>query len=210
MDIIFVKFFNLEPEKQERILNAALNEFAHKGFKNASTNEIVKEASIGKGMLFHYFNNKKDLFIFLYDYCIDINMNEFYKRINLDEKDFFVRLRQIQLIKMELLNKYPDIFKFLQVAYIEKSSDIKDDLDNSNKKYLESASNKVFEGIDMSKFKDGIDIKKVINIITWTLQGFADGLLNKAKLTSSNQINYEKAFSETEDYLEIFKNCFYK
>ena len=210
MDIIFAKFLNLEPEKQERILNAALKEFAHKGYKNASTNEIVKEASIGKGMLFHYFNNKKDLFIFLYDYCIDINMNEFYKRINLDEKDFFVRLRQIQLIKIELLNKYPDIFKFLQVAYIEKSSDVKDDLENSNEKYLKTASNKVFEGIDMSKFKDGIDIKRVINIITWTLQGFADELLNKAKLTSSNQIDYEKAFTETEAYLEMFKDCFYK
>ena len=207
---MFSKFLKLEQKKQQYIINAAMGEFAQKGFKNASTNEIVKEANIGKGMLFHYFNSKKDLFLFLYDYCIDINMNEFYKRINLDEKDFFVRVLQIQSIKMEILNKYPDIFKFLQVAYMEKSSDIKNELDIKNKELFSSASIKVFEGIDRSKFIEGTDIKRVMNIITWTLQGFADELLNKAKMSSSNYIDYDAAYVETVGYLEMFKKCFYK
>ena len=59
---------SLSEEKQQRILNAALKEFAQKGYKNASTNQIVKEADISKGLLFHYFKNKKQLFLFLYDY----------------------------------------------------------------------------------------------------------------------------------------------
>lgn len=101
------KFLNLDSEKQNRILNAAINEFAEKGYENASTNDIVKEAGISKGLLFHYFKNKKQLFLFLYDYCIDVSLTEFYKKIDLNERDFFVRLRQIHLIKAELLNKYP-------------------------------------------------------------------------------------------------------
>ena len=62
------KFLNLHKEKQQRILNAALNEFANKGFDRASTNEIVKSAGISKGLLFHYFNNKKDFSSF----CLNI------------------------------------------------------------------------------------------------------------------------------------------
>lgn len=66
--VIFPKFFSLEPDKRERIINAALNEFARNGYGKASTNEIIKEAGISKGSLFNYFNNKKELYLFLLGY----------------------------------------------------------------------------------------------------------------------------------------------
>ncbi|AVK47882.1 TetR family transcriptional regulator [Clostridium sp. MF28] len=204
------KFLNLDSEKQNRILNAAINEFAEKGYENASTNEIVKDAGISKGLLFHYFKNKKQLFLFLYDYCIDVSMTEFYKKIDLNERDFFVRLRQIHLIKAELLNKYPKMLKFIEVANMEKSSDIENDLNTINKEELESASKRVFDGIDLSKFRYGIDIEKAINVVIWSFQGFNAKVLEEAKLSSSKQINYDKAFIEAEAYTEMLKSCFYK
>lgn len=204
------KFLNLDSEKQNRILNAAINEFAEKGYENASTNEIVKEAGISKGLLFHYFKNKKQLFLFLYDYCIDVSMTEFYKKIDLKERDFFVRLRQIHLIKAELLNKYPKMLKFIESANMEKSIDIENDLNAINKEELESASKRVFDGIDLSKFRDGIDIEKAINVVIWSFQGFNAKVLEDAKLSSSKQINYDKAFIEAEAYTEMLKSCFYK
>lgn len=204
------KFLNLDSEKQNRILNAAINEFAEKGYENASTNEIVKEAGISKGLLFHYFKNKNQLFLFLYDYCIDVSMTEFYKKIDLNERDFFVRLRQIHLIKAELLNKYPKMLKFIEAANMEKSSDIENDLNTINKEELESASKRVFDGIDLSKFRDGIDIEKAINVVIWSFQGFNAKVLEEAKLSSSKQINYDKAFIEAEAYTEMLKSCFYK
>jgi TetR/AcrR family transcriptional regulator len=203
------KFLNLNPEKQSRILNAAMKEFAAKGYENASTNKIVKEAEISKGLLFHYFNNKKQLFLFLYDYCIDINMNEFYKKIDLKEKDFFARLRQTQCIKMGLLNKYPEMFKFIEAANME-NSEIKNDLEDINKEELENASKSIFEGIDISKFKDNVDINKAINVIMWTFQGFNNKVLSKARVSVSKQIEYDKAFAEADIYIEMLKNCFYK
>ncbi|GEM01866.1 regulatory protein, tetR family [Halolactibacillus halophilus] len=46
-------FHNVEPDKQQRIIEAAMKHFAENGYKDASTNKIVKEAGIGKGMLFY-------------------------------------------------------------------------------------------------------------------------------------------------------------
>ncbi|MBU5483223.1 TetR/AcrR family transcriptional regulator [Clostridium sp. MSJ-11] len=206
---MFSKFLNLSKEKQERILNAAMKEFAQKGFENASTNEIVKEADISKGILFHYFKNKKQLFLFLYDYCVELNINEFYGKINLDERDLFVRLRQILSIKFELMNRHPEMFKFLEVAYMEDSLNVKNELESTNIKFTKSARNKIFEGIDISKFKDDIDVKKAINIIIWSLQKFSEQVMERAKLTSK-EIDYDKAFAEADEYIEIFKNNFYK
>ena len=58
------KFFDLNREKQDRMINAALRIFAENGYRHASTVIIVKEAGISKGLLFHYFTSKMGLFSF--------------------------------------------------------------------------------------------------------------------------------------------------
>ena len=47
------KFFDLKKEKQDRMINAALKVFALNGYRHASTDDIVREAAISKGLLFH-------------------------------------------------------------------------------------------------------------------------------------------------------------
>ena len=60
-------FFELDKQKQDRIISAAITEFATHGYENSSTNRIVKECAISKGSLFKYFENKEDLYFFLID-----------------------------------------------------------------------------------------------------------------------------------------------
>jgi AcrR family transcriptional regulator len=51
------------PERsRERILNAAFNEFASKGFAGARVDQIARRAGINKRMLYHYFGDKEALF----------------------------------------------------------------------------------------------------------------------------------------------------
>lgn len=47
---------------QERILEAALREFADKGFAGARVDAIARRARINKRMLYHYFGDKEGLF----------------------------------------------------------------------------------------------------------------------------------------------------
>ena len=47
---------------RERILEAALGEFAEKGFAGARVDAIASGASINKRMLYHYFGDKEGLF----------------------------------------------------------------------------------------------------------------------------------------------------
>ena len=47
---------------QERILAAALNEFATHGFAGARVDAIARRARINKRMLYHYFGDKAGLF----------------------------------------------------------------------------------------------------------------------------------------------------
>jgi TetR/AcrR family transcriptional regulator len=203
------KFLNLNEEKQQRIINAAINEFEHNGYTNASTNEIVKEAEISKGILFHYFKNKSQLFLFLYDYCMEQVLKDVYEKIDFDERDIIVRLRQTSFIKFELMRKYPAIFKFIQKAYIEDSVEVKEALEQRNKELVKSSYAKIFENIDKTKFKPGIDVDKAINIIVWTFESFAFSELDKVKRIPFYAIDYDKLFLEGEEYIEILKKSFY-
>lgn len=207
---MYSHFTNLDREKQDRIINAAIKEFAENGYDNSSTNEIVKAAEISKGLLFHYFNSKKDLFLFLYDYCMDMTLKEFFQNIDRNQIDFFQRFRQIQAIKYDLMHKYPEIFAFLEATYFEESTEVKSDLDARNKELMWSITGKMFEGIDRSRFREGVDLEKAIKTMVWTFRGLGEELLLKAKRSGSNQVDYAQAFVEQDAYLEMFRHCFYK
>jgi len=210
VDIIFSKFLNLEPAKQERILNAAMKEFAQKGFKNASTNEIVREANIAKGMLFHYFNNKKDLFLFLYDYSLEILGKEFYERIDFNEKDLLKRRRQLALLKIEIIERHPEMFDFIMAANFESDDEVKNDLKDRNKDFITSSYGKMYEGIDISKLRDDIDTERAIDVVNWTIEGFALKQQEKAKLPSFGGYNYDEIIAELDIYLELLRKCLYE
>lgn len=65
-------FLNLTPGEQQNIIDAAIQEFANKDYESASFNQIIANANISKGSMYHYFHNKEDLFM----YVIEIVMQE--------------------------------------------------------------------------------------------------------------------------------------
>jgi TetR/AcrR family transcriptional regulator len=208
--IIFTKFLNLEPEKQQRILNAAMKEFAQKGFKNASTDVMVKEADISKGALFYYFKNKKVLFLYLYDYALNILKDEILTKFNYEEKDIFERRKQAMLLKIEVLKKHPEMYDFLGTAYMEDSGEVKSELESRNKELMAGGQTKLYEGIDTSKFKEDIDIRKAIEIISWTIEGFINKEREIMKSFPLKEVNQYEMIKELEFYLEMLKKSFYK
>lgn len=206
---LYSKFHSIPSEKQERILNAAMTEFAERGFSNASTNEIVKQAEISKGLLFHYFDNKKQLFLYIYDYCLDISLKELYDQVDTEETDLFEKIRRLQQLKLEIAERHPEFFRFFEAAYSDASPEIKDEVDQRNTAILLESMGKLFHNVDAAKFKDGTDIAKVINIIIWSLEGLGNQLLKQAKLTGQ-ALDYAAASKQVDEYIDLLKNSFYK
>lgn len=55
-------FFNLPPPKREKLLQAAITEFARKSCGEVSINRIIQAAEIPRGSFYQYFADKTDLF----------------------------------------------------------------------------------------------------------------------------------------------------
>lgn len=58
-------FLNLPEEKRNVVISAAVDEFAEYGFEAASINRIVANSGISKGSFYQYFEDKRDVFMYL-------------------------------------------------------------------------------------------------------------------------------------------------
>ncbi len=86
------RFFNLAKEKQERIIDSAIDAFAEKGF-NADVASIVRGAKIPRGSFYQYFNGIEDLFTYILELIIQTKYEYLSDLLNLMGKipfiDFF-------------------------------------------------------------------------------------------------------------------------
>lgn len=60
-------FFNLEPDKRQAVIKAAVEEFAQLPFEQASLTKIVEKCGIAKGSMYQYFEDKRDLYLYVVD-----------------------------------------------------------------------------------------------------------------------------------------------
>jgi AcrR family transcriptional regulator len=206
---MIAKILTVDPEKRERILNAARKEFAQKGYNDASTNEIVKEAGISKGALFNYFESKKELYLYLFDQTYDILRKEFFNKINMEETDIFKRLRKLLEIKLDMLLKYPETIEFITKMYYE-TSEITPFVEEKVKAIIAENYATLFTNLDTSKFRDDLDPQRAINIVLWTVDGFSLHEQNKLKKFPQDKPDYEAMFVEVDAYLAMLQKCLYK
>ena len=64
------RFQNLDPERQQRLLDSAAEEFGAKGYDAASLNRILEHSGMSKSSLYYYFDDKADLFTTLVERSI--------------------------------------------------------------------------------------------------------------------------------------------
>ena len=168
-------------EKRQRILKAAYEEFAEQGYEHASTNRIVKKAGIGKGMLFYYFNSKKELFNYLFDYGIDFITREYIEKIDEDESDFIEKYRLASQIKLKLYRDYPYIFDFFGTFYIKEDIALSQEMKTKLESLKVLGFSKIFSNIDKSLFRDDLEPDLVIRLINLTFAGYENELINRLK-----------------------------
>lgn len=204
-------FKELEKKKQEKILNAAFEEFARYGYKKASTNRIVQRAGISKGMLFYYFNNKKELYDDLIELGIEIIKRDYYGRIDDQERDFIKKFRQAAKIKMEAFQTYPHLFFFFGSAYLNHKED------ESSAEILEKLNqvrqmgfSKLYGNIDTDKLRTDIPVEQIYRMFNWFMGGYEKEMTALLKDQDWMEIDYGPYWEDFYQALDYLKVIFYK
>ncbi len=201
------KLKKIDAGKLDRIINSALEEFGRNSYEKASTNNIVRNAGISKGLLFHYFNNKRDLYAYLEKFVFQKMVDVIVEETDFDERDIFNRIKQIAVIKMGVLARYPGIASFSKAIYKDKSiADMKKIVDEMVPDLYHHIYTK---NIDKSRFKDDMDFDKTIKIIQWTVEKYGEEQMDLAKKTGG-ELDYSKLVSGIDPYMDILRKAFCK
>ena len=159
------KFFDLKKEKQDRMINAALKVFALNGYRHASTDDIVREAAISKGLLFHYFENKLGVYAFVYDYSVRYLLLELSTAVDAKETDLFILMQQVETGKMHAMCGYPYLQPFLNRAQAENVNEALVAVEE-RKQQMEEAYENIYTRADLGKYaaaEDVVKLRKMMN-----------------------------------------------
>ena len=199
------KFFNLPPERQDLIRSSAMLEFGEASFKKTSADAIAKRANISKGLLFHYFKDKRELYLYLFQYALEVCVTKYMlKTYDFGETDFFLALEMGQEIKMDMVRRYPGLFRFVMRAYYERDSVLSPHLRKELNSLLEDTSRDFLARMDLYKFKDGVDPYEVIRLLTLA----AEGMMARTNAYTAEEI--ETLFLEYKKYADMLRAHLYK
>ena len=197
------KFFDMKKEKQDRMINAALKVFALQGYRHGSTDDIVREAAVSKGLLFHYFGNKVGVYRFIYDYSVRYMTLELRSTVSCEEKDLFAVVKQIERAKMHAMRGYPYMQQFLNRSMAEDSYEALLAVEEKRNSLEETFA--AIEGqIDYGTLPEGIDGEKLRKMLDFTIKG----LMTERFLDASFQP--EMLYEEICGYLDMMRRIVYR
>lgn len=194
-------FFNLAEKKRQNITNLAIAEFASADYDNASISNIVKQAKIAKGSFYQYFEDKKDLYLYLVDSATAQRMAfiESARRAETPanrKRDFFRELRWLFDISTQFSLQHPELTQIINRAAYGDSPVKKEVLDRQKAASKKPIYDMVEAGIANGDLRADLDA----DLATFIILTAADNLryfipekleMDTQKLLESNEIELD-------------------
>lgn len=198
------KFFTLPKDKQDRILNAGFRVFSQNSYKKSPMNEIAMEADISKSLLFFYFRNKKEFYLFLMKTAEELTMKYLLESGCYQESDIFEMMYKGLMAKIEMMKKYPDMSSFALKAYYEDDEEVKDELRKIIEPYTELSTNTTLPKLNPEDYKDGLDL----NLMYQNMYLVSEGYIYR--MQHEGNIDYDKITEDFRKMIAFWKDLYLK
>lgn len=209
---MYENFHRIPIQEQERILAICMEEFAQRGYQQASTNAMVARLGIPKGTLFYYFGSKRHLFLYILDQVI-ARFTAWIKSRAIDPPaELFERLLANHRVKMEFVIKEPLAYQFLYTAFVNMPAELKEDLASRIPQYTALSSQSLQTGLDLGRFKEGVDVPRAIQLIHLVLEGIFNRYQRRfAQLDAAGSLKLlDDLTVEVTEYFELLKRGLYR
>jgi AcrR family transcriptional regulator len=183
--------------KEERIMKSCAKAISLSGFKKASILDICKGAGVAKGLVYYYFENKEKLFFETYKFYVD-KLKSYIDMDFANITDIFDLVEKSVREKTIFFKDYPEAKEFLNLSLKSDNKDIQEFI----RKSTDDTYAKMFKQVDMTLFKDNVDISSVLKMV---------GLIGQALINQvDSDTNIDEMMSEYHIYLSIIKKSVYK
>lgn len=197
------KFYALPLEKQQKIINAGFRVFSRNSYRKSPMQEIADEAGISKSLLFHYFCNKKELYLFLWDRAADITIEHLNRNHCYESTDLFEMMERGMHAKIQIMCSYPDMTAFVMKAFYEKDPAVCGDIQNSYRQHFNRKAAGALAGLNPDDFIPGLDLEIMHRQIYLMSVGYLWEISQRGEELNASAL--EKDFSEM---LAFWKNVY--
>ena len=166
------KFFSLPEEKQRAILNAGYRVFSRNSYKKSPVSEIADAAGISKSLLFHYFRNKKELYLYLWNTAARTTLEYLAAYQTYEQPDVFATMRRGLQAKTAIMRRWPDMGAFTIKAYYEKDPEVCQEIQESVRLYGSFETNGAAMQLDPADYRPGLDLEMMYQDMFWASEGY--------------------------------------
>lgn len=188
------KFYALPEEKQRRIINAGFRVFSENTYQKSPMQEIADCAEISKSLLFHYFHNKQELYLFLWEQACQITVQALTAYGCYDSTDLFEMMERGMRAKIQMMHQYPAMAAFAVKAFYEKDPAIHQKIQQSYRKHFDRKALGALSRIDPDDFIPGLDLKLMYREMYLASEGYLWEMLQQTGTFDVDAL--ERDFSE--------------
>ena len=164
------RFYRLPQKRQNQIINAAFRVFGESSYKKSPMSEVADAAGISKPLLFHYFENKKGLYFYLWQLVADLSHKSMGPAY--DGGNLFEMMRKGLQLKLQILHKYPFLYAFILRAYYERDPEIAPEVKRRMAEILDESFQQVLSRLNPDDYLPGLDMKMVLEQMLYTADGY--------------------------------------
>jgi len=179
------RFYQLPPEKQQRIINAGFRVFSENSYKKSPVSEIAADAGISKSLLFHYFRNKKELYLFLWERGADITMKCLNAYRCYEPTDLFEMMERGMQAKFRIMEQYPHMAAFTVKAFYEKDPEISAAIQESYRRHFDHKAKVALDALNPADFVPGLDLHMMHREMYWASEGYLWEMLQRGPLDAA-------------------------
>lgn len=168
---------NKEPDsRREVILNSGIVEFSTKSYNDASTDEITHRCSISKGLLFHYFGNKRELYFCCLEHALE-RLTSITPEVVAE--DFFSILFFTMDMKLRLCSEFQNETRLVNMAAREMGKEVLEGKNRVFKKYLLQVKTRSAQTISQAVSKLKLKQPAQARQITEALYLYTEAFINR-------------------------------
>ncbi len=164
---------------REKILRAAREAFAERGYDGVSVDEIARRAGVKKALIYYYFPSKEVLFEEVWNQAIDELEDHLFREVS-NESGY---MRKIKRFLRAYINFVTSKKVLSRVIEMERASVMKEErwkpLKERYDSFLSKVANLIEEGKKYNAIYDDIDPIAAADLISSSLSERKEGLLDK-------------------------------
>lgn len=176
------------------IINGAMKCFSIHGYEKASMADIAKEAGVSKALLFHYFETKKKLFLYLWDLTAEKTRESLVASDVEGDKDFFSVMEKGLKAKMDLARSWPWMAIFAVKAWYEDDPEVSPDITKSTDPYAKVTGETLRQLYPDTDFRDDLDIGVMYKDMYYMSEGYLWHEMQRGKIDPNKMEEEYMAF----------------